>query len=743
MASGVGQLVTPVTVSVAAPTCCVKRRHTQAGAAQTGGLAAARAGLRVSAPLLQSLSCKHELVWLQRRRKCGELPLDGSVRCEAQATTTEASPSPSGAPPMTTSNAPQQEDIRALPVAENTISIRGRSKDRLKFEIEYSLKRGTTDNQYVIRGANGTALIDVPDGMFGQAFLQRLKDTVGLASINHIILGHYSPKRAETLKLLAEALPGPVDVRCSNVAAKLVRDTLPAELVDSKFKMTIVKGQPSDALDLGGGHELRFVLTPTPRWPEGMVTYDPRTGILYTHKLFSAHVCPEETDDEGLGWDTYGEDWRYFYDCMLAPTAVQAAAALEKLALKVDPDPPSHTELRGIDLVVADAKFLWSAVAKLLPRAQSTPQNKPAVLASRGKDDIIVSALAPLHGPVIRSAVTELLRAYGQWTAAQAAAANDATVAVIYASAYGNTSALAQAISRGLIKAGVGVQTLNCEMSTSSEVAAVVARSEGFVIGSPTLGGHMPTPVQEALGAILKDESARNKPCGVFGSFGWSGEAVDELQSRLKDAGFGFAFDPIRVKFKPTEQSLQLCEESGTDLAQAVLKAKKKKGSAPKYTAATDTEQAVGRIVGALCVLTAHDGDAESGMLASWVSQASFQPPGLTVAVAKDRAVENLVQPGASFVLNVLGEGRTKEVMKVLLKPFKPAQDRFEGLEVKRSEKSGAVIIPTAVSFLECTVQQRMETGDHWVIYATVDSGKLLDEKALTAVHYRKSGSTY
>ena len=41
-------------------------------------------------------------------------------------------------------------------------------------------------------------------------------------------------------------------------------------------------------------------------------------------------------------------------------------------------------------------------------------------------------------------------------------------------------------------------------------------------------------------------------------SFGWSGEAVDLIEGRLKDAGFKFAFDPIRCKFKPTEQTLHV-----------------------------------------------------------------------------------------------------------------------------------------------------------------------------------------
>lgn len=62
----------------------------------------------------------------------------------------------------------------------------------------------------------------------------------------------------------------------------------------------------------------------------------------------------------------------------------------------------------------------------------------------------------------------------------------------------------------------------------------------------------MPTQVQSALGTIVRNTRAKELPCGVFGSFGWSGEAVDEMQQRLQDAGFKFGFDPIKIKMKPT-----------------------------------------------------------------------------------------------------------------------------------------------------------------------------------------------
>jgi len=107
-----------------------------------------------------------------------------------------------------------------------------------------------------------------------------------------------------------------------------------------------------------------------------------------------------------------------------------------------------------------------------------------------------------------------------------------------------------------------------------------------------------------------------------------------------------------------------------------------KRTKAPR-TPASSVEQAVGRLVGSLCVVTTRKGDASSAMLASWVSQATFNPPGFTVAVAKDRAIESLLYPGNAFVLNILAEGEHLGPMKHFLKPFGPGEDRFAGIETQ------------------------------------------------------------
>ena len=63
--------------------------------------------------------------------------------------------------------------------------------------------------------------------------------------------------------------------------------------------------------------------------------------------------------------------------------------------------------------------------------------------------------------------------------------------------------------------------------------------------------------------------------------------------------------------------------------------------------------------------------------------QASFNPPGLTVSVKRDRAIESLLTPGRPFVVNVLAEGKDKPLVKQLLRPFKPGEDRFQGIDTE------------------------------------------------------------
>ncbi len=576
------------------------------------------------------------------------------------------------------SPANKAQDVQVFPIAANTRVLRSRTWERLKFEIEYALQKGTTANSYLIVG-DRVALFDPPGESFTTIFLDALQARIEPENIDYVILGHINPNRVSTLKALLEIAPQ-IKIVCSNPGAISLGKILP----DLTLDLQIIKGE--DTLDLGQGHILEFIPTPNPRYPDHLCTYDTKTEVLYTDKIFGCHVCGDRVFDEG--WTVDSEDRRYYFDCLMAPHARQIMASLDKLA------------------------------------------DKPARI------------YATAHGSLVRYSLIELTTDYRTWANQQNE--RESTVALIYASAYGNTATIAQAIARGITKAGVAVESINAESAKPEEIKSAIDRSAGFIMGSPTLGGHAPTQIQSALGIVLAN-AAKTQLAGAFGSFGWSGEAVDLLENKFRNAGYKFGFEPIRVKFTPTDAVLKTCEEAGTDFAQALKKATRDRLKVRQKGIESDvdrTAKAVGRLVGSMCIVTTKKAEVSGAMLASWVSQATFNPPGLTVAVAKERAIESLLFKGNSFVLNVLPEGQHIGLMKHFLKPFAPGEDRFAEVATETAE-NGSPVLSDALAYVECQVANRMECGDHWLIYAVAEQGKVLQSDAVTAIHHRKSGTHY
>ena len=586
-----------------------------------------------------------------------------------------------------------------LPIEPGLICLKGLSPNRLRFEVEYGLERGTTANSFLFQEV--PLLVHPPGASFAEPFLAELAKLVPAEAPLKVVVGHVNPNRVALLHQLAARWPNQLLVS-SNTGAKLLEElwnvrkpvapgseTTP-EPIPALPRIDVVKQEASR--NLVDGHVLRLIPTPTPRWPGALMAFEETSGLLMSGKFFAAHLCSESFAEANRS--SSEEDRRYFYDCLMAPMARQVESVVERL------------------------------------------------------EALDIRTIAPGHGPAISESWRSLLNDYHRWGATQERAR--LSVALLFASAYGNTAAIADALAQGVARTGVRVESINCEFTPPEQLLAAIRSCDAILIGSPTLGGHAPTPIVSALGTVLA-EGDRSKPVGVFGSFGWSGEALDLLESKLRDGGFQFAFEPIKVKFSPDAANLKAIEETGTALGRQLQSEQRKvqRRSASgglSESRSNPAVQALGRVVGSLCVLTTSKGEGgnrlSSAMVASWVSQASFSPPGFTVAVAKDRAVEALLHVGDRFALNVLAAGRETGPMKQFLQPFAPGADRFAGLELEHSP-SGQPLLPEALAWLEATVQQRMECGDHWLLYAQVSQGGVLDASATTAVHQRRSGANY
>jgi len=148
----------------------------------------------------------------------------------------------------------------------------------------------------------------------------------------------------------------------------------------------------------------------------------------------------------------------------------------------------------------------------------------------------------------------------------------------------------------------------------------------------------------------------------------------------------------------------------------------------------------LGRVPSGIFILTAGTGDRATGTLTSWVMQAGFEPPMVSVAIKLGRYVGDWITGGEPFVLNVVAE-KQFELLKHFGKGFEPDEPAFEGLNIRRCPR-GVPILEDCLGHLECEPTSHIDSGDHRLFLARVVRGALQSDAA-PMVHIRNSGSNY
>ncbi|MEM8946149.1 MAG: flavin reductase family protein [Planctomycetota bacterium] len=154
----------------------------------------------------------------------------------------------------------------------------------------------------------------------------------------------------------------------------------------------------------------------------------------------------------------------------------------------------------------------------------------------------------------------------------------------------------------------------------------------------------------------------------------------------------------------------------------------------------SDPLAAMGRVASGIYILTVSSGGQSTGMLASWVMQAGFEPPMLSVAVKKGRYVEDWLTDGHAFVVNIVAE-KQFDLLKHFGSGFDLGVPAFEGVPTEPSS-AGVPIISDCLGHLECEPVSHVDSGDHRVFLGKVLRGDLhADAQPMT--HIRKTGSHY
>jgi flavorubredoxin len=267
-----------------------------------------------------------------------------------------------------------------------------------------------------------------------------------------------------------------------------------------------------ESIDLGG-KTLRFVIAPFLHWPDTMFTYLEEEGALFTCDAFGAHYCGNSLYADDL--PDYPLEVESYFDAIIRPFKDKVLAAIAKIRSE-------RLEL-----------------------------------------------LCPSHGPVIRHDPWQTVRRYEGWCQPPT---GGPTVLILYLSPHHNTERMAATVARGAESvAGVRVLLRHITDLTMPEIRDLMEKADAIIFGIPTINRDIPKPMWEVL-SLLSTVKLKGNLAGVFGSFGWSGEACRLAEERLKGIGYKLPLPAVRAQFTPRPEVLEQCTELGRTVASEILK---------------------------------------------------------------------------------------------------------------------------------------------------------------------------
>lgn len=150
--------------------------------------------------------------------------------------------------------------------------------------------------------------------------------------------------------------------------------------------------------------------------------------------------------------------------------------------------------------------------------------------------------------------------------------------------------------------------------------------------------------------------------------------------------------------------------------------------------------QALGRVASGLYVVSTRGPEGPMGFVASFVIQAGFEPPTVSVAVGKGRDHLTAIRDSGGFTVSIVDKA-SSGAMGAFFKKRAAGESPFDDV-AHQAAPSGLPVLTDALGWLDCKLSGEHATGDHVVVYGTVEAGSLArEDEPLT--HVRKDGRTY
>ena len=375
-------------------------------------------------------------------------------------------------------------------------------------KIDWELRRFHGDEYSTHRGSSYNSylikdkknvLIDTVWKPFDKEFVENLKKEIDLKDIDYIIAQHGEIDHSGSLPLLMKEIPN-TPIYCTANGAKILKGHYHED-------WNFVEVKTGDTLELGES-TLTFLEARMLHWPDSMMTYMSGDNILFSNDAFGQHYASELMFNDLVNQGELLQECIKYYANILTPFSALVTKKIEEV------------------------------LSFNLP----------------------LNMIATSHGIIWRDNPAQIVERYMKW----ANSYQENQITIVYDTMWNGTRRMAEAIAEGIKSKDkeVTVKLFNAAHADKNDVITELFNSKGILFGCSTVN----KGIMHGTGGMLdmiKGIGFKNKKAAAFGSYGWSGESVGLLETKLKDAKLELIQEGIKVLWNPDEEAMEACREFG------------------------------------------------------------------------------------------------------------------------------------------------------------------------------------
>lgn len=372
------------------------------------------------------------------------------------------------------------------------------------FENIYPIPHGVSYNAYLLKDEK-TVLMDTADANVREMFLSNVKAALAGRALDYLVVQHMEPDHCALIEDIVSRYPN-VQIVCNAKTASML-----GQFFDEDYQERLLLVKEGDTLKTGR-HTLNFVFAPMVHWPEVMMTYDEVDKILFSADAFgSFNALDGNLFDDEIDLPAWLGEMRRYYTNIVGKYGTPVQAVLKK--------------------------------------AQT----------------LDIQMICPLHGVIWRKELGYILDKYQKWSTYTP---EDKSVVLVYASIYGHTEKVVNALAFMLGQNGVkNIRVYDVSSTHPSKIVAEAFRASCLVFASPTYNMGI-FPNMETVLLDLKAHALTSRTVALIENGSWApvaGSAMTKIFEQMKGIKLLTPTVTVKSAFKEAQK------ESLKAMAQAII----------------------------------------------------------------------------------------------------------------------------------------------------------------------------